>query len=254
MLRNVYLEYTAPDPAYGNKEQRFINQLLPRAQEIQKEHNILTSVTLAQAILESNWGESALAQKGNNLFGVKASAGAPIVNMTTKEFQDGKWIEIKANFRKYQSWNESLDDHAALFLNGTSWAKDKYRSVIEAKDYKAAAQAIMDAGYATDPTYASKLTSLIETYDLTSYDQVGAKWLTNKRVSYQARVKKDADGTVYGMPYGLPGATKNESLAYYARDTITVIRKATTSTGKWLQFTVGEKTAGWVKAELIQGN
>ncbi|MEN2666816.1 glycoside hydrolase family 73 protein [Listeria aquatica] len=168
----------------------FHQQTRPRAQQIQKEHNILTSVTLAQAILESNWGKSELAIKANNLFGVKGSAGVPLINMTTKEFQDGKWIEIKANFRKYTSFDESLDDHANLFLNGTSWAKDKYRAVIDARDYKTAAKAIMDAGYATDPTYASKLTTLIEDYDLTSYDEVGAKVIRNQLAGTKQRLKK----------------------------------------------------------------
>lgn len=104
-----------PDPAFHSKEQNFLNELSPRAQEIQAEHGILTSITLAQAILESNWGQSDLAQQGNNLFGVKGKAPQPMVNMTTKEFVDGKWIEIKANFRKYKDWNESLEAHAELF-------------------------------------------------------------------------------------------------------------------------------------------
>ncbi|MHC5252107.1 glucosaminidase domain-containing protein [Listeria kieliensis] len=252
MLRNAYLEFTAPSPAYDNEKQHFISKLVPHAQQIQKEHNILTSVTLAQAILESNWGKSELALKANNLFGVKGSAGAPLINMTTKEFQDGKWIEIKANFRKYASFDESLDDHANLFLNGTSWSKNKYRAVIDAADYKTAAKAIMDAGYATDPTYASKLMALIEDYDLTSYDQVGAKVIRNQLAGYKAKVKKDAEGIVYGMPYGLPGATKNEDLAFYARDTLNVLRVADTTNGKWVQFAVDGKTAGWVNADLIQ--
>ncbi|MCH2904825.1 N-acetylmuramoyl-L-alanine amidase, partial [Listeria monocytogenes] len=52
-----------PDPAFHSKEQNFLNELSPRAQEIQEKHCILTSNTLAQAILESDWGQSGLAQK-----------------------------------------------------------------------------------------------------------------------------------------------------------------------------------------------
>ncbi|MEN2666815.1 GW domain-containing glycosaminoglycan-binding protein [Listeria aquatica] len=54
------------------------------------------------------------------------------------------------------------------------------------------------------------------------------------------------------MPYGLPGATKNENLTFYARDTLNVLRVAETTNGKWVQFAVDGKTAGWVKADLIQ--
>ncbi|EAC6939586.1 N-acetylmuramoyl-L-alanine amidase, partial [Listeria monocytogenes] len=65
VVRQQYLIMTAPepDPAFHSKEQNFLNELSPRAQEIQEKHGILTSITLAQAILESDWGQSGLAQK-----------------------------------------------------------------------------------------------------------------------------------------------------------------------------------------------
>lgn len=57
-------------------------------------------------------------------------------------------------------------------MNGTQWDKEHYRSVLEASDYKQAAQALQDKGYATDPGYAQKLISLIEEYDLNQYDSL----------------------------------------------------------------------------------
>ncbi len=250
-IREAYLDLTAPEPAFNTKEEKFINQLSKHAQEIQKEHQILTSVTLAQAILESNWGESELASQANNLFGVKGRAGQPVVNMTTKEFSDGQWIEIQANFRKYANWNESLDDHANLFLNGTSWSKTKYHGVLSAKTYQAAAEEIMKAGYATDPDYASKLVSIVEKYDLHLYDNIQDQLLSNKKISQVADVSMKEHATVWTVPYGLVGAQKVEDIQYYSRDHLQLVQVAQTSSGKWYQFAVDDKVIGWIKADYV---
>lgn len=240
-----------PDPAFHSKEQNFLNELSPRAQEIQAEHGILTSITLAQAILESNWGQSDLAQQGNNLFGVKGKAPQPMVNMTTKEFVDGKWIEIKANFRKYKDWNESLEAHAELFLKGTSWNKDKYNGVIEADDYKKAAKELQTAGYATDPDYAEKLINIIEKYDLALYDRINDKIYYDAKSTGYGNVKKDVSGAIWTRPYGLSGAQKVEEINYYKREDLKLLREAKTDSGVWYQISVKNDPIGWVKQELI---
>lgn len=240
-----------PDPAFHSKEQNFLNKLSPRAQEIQAEHGILTSITLAQAILESDWGQSGLAQEGNNLFGVKGKAPQPMVTMTTKEFVDGKFIEIKANFRKYKDWNESLDAHAELFLKGTSWNKDKYNGVIAADDYKKAAQELQSAGYATDPDYAEKLISIIERYDLDLYDCISDKIQYDTKSTGYGKVKKDVSGAIWTKPYGLAGALKVEEINYYKRENLKILREAKTDSGVWYQISVENDPIGWVKQELI---
>nr|WP_289628185.1 glucosaminidase domain-containing protein [Listeria ilorinensis] len=250
-IREAYLIATAPAPAYKSKEEDFINQLSKHAQEIQQEEGILTSITLAQAILESNWGESDLAQEANNLFGVKASGDVPKVNMKTKEYVDGKWIEIQADFRKYDDWNASLDDHAQLFLRGTSWDKDKYKPVIEASGYEEAALALVTAGYATDPDYAYKLIDLIEQYDLAVYDKIDEKLLSTRKISAYGEVKEGADETVWSEPYGLVGAQKVEKISYFARDDLQLIGEAKTTDATWYQFAVDGKTIGWVKSDQI---
>ena len=147
----------------------FIQKLVPIAQNEQREHKILPSITLAQAALESNWGQSTLASKYHNLFGVK-SYGKNSVLLETKEYVNGQWITVKANFATYSSWESSVKAHTNLFVYGTSWNKDKYRAVLNAGNYKEAAKALQEAGYATDPTYAQKLISLIEQYHLDQYD------------------------------------------------------------------------------------
>lgn len=240
-----------PDPAFHSKEQNFLNELSPRAQEIQEKHGILTSITLAQAILESDWGQSGLAQKGNNLFGVKGKSPQPMVTMTTKEFVDGKWIEINANFRKYKDWNESLDSHAELFLKGTSWNKDKYNGVIAADDYKKAAQELQSAGYATDPDYAEKLINIIEKYDLALYDRIEDKIYYDTKSTGFGNVKKDVSGAIWTKPYGLSGALKVEEINYYKREDLKLLREAKTDSGVWYQIAVGTEPIGWVKQELI---
>ncbi|EDO0922085.1 glucosaminidase domain-containing protein [Listeria monocytogenes] len=253
VVRQQYLIMTAPepDPAFHSKEQNFLNELSPRAQEIQEKHGILTSITLAQAILESDWGQSGLAQKGNNLFGVKGKSPQPMVTMTTKEFVDGKWIEINANFRKYKDWNESLDSHAELFLNGTSWNKDKYYGVIAADDYKKAAQELQSAGYATDPDYAEKLINIIEKYDLALYDRIEDKIYYDTKSTGFGNVKKDVSGAIWTKPYGLSGALKVEEINYYKREDLKLLREAKTDSGTWYQIAVDTEPIGWVKQELI---
>ncbi|MBK3913002.1 glucosaminidase domain-containing protein [Listeria ivanovii] len=254
VVRQQYLIMTAPepDPAFHSKEQNFLNELSPHAQEIQEKHGILTSITLAQAILESDWGQSDLAQKGNNLFGVKGKSPQPLVTMSTKEFVDGEWIEVNANFRKYKDWNESLDAHAELFLSGTTWNKDKYNGVVAADDYKKAAQELQAAGYATDPDYAEKLTTIIENYDLQLYDRIDDKIYYDTKSTGYGNVKEDVSGAIWTRPYGLSGAQKVEEINYYKREDLKLLREAKTDSGTWYQIAVADEPIGWVKQELIE--
>ena len=134
---------------------------------------ILASLTIAQAILESGWGKSVLAVKASALFGIKAGADwkGRVFNSKTQECYDGvTFTEVDAAFRAYDSWDESIADHSA-FLTG----KPRYAAVVGETDYKTACVAIKAAGYATDPAYAEKLISIIETYDLTAFDAVSGK-------------------------------------------------------------------------------
>lgn len=137
------------------------------------EHGILPSVSAAQAILESGWGESLLAQYPNhNLFGIKASPdwkGKRVV-IPTQEYVDGKFITVAATFRKYDSWEESIKDHA-LFFSENDWRQSHYQNVIGEEDYKKACLALQAAGYATDPNYGAKLISLIESNHLNAWDE-----------------------------------------------------------------------------------
>lgn len=155
----------------AQSHQQFIERLVPHAQELQDGYGVLPNIILGQAILESNWGKSTLASKYNNLFGIKAYGDQKKVSLETKEFVNEEWITIQGDFKVYDSWEQSMDDHTQLFVQGVDWNPALYEKVITATNYQEAAQALQDAGYATDPGYAQKIIQVIETYQLNQYDR-----------------------------------------------------------------------------------
>ncbi|MBC1317114.1 glucosaminidase domain-containing protein [Listeria booriae] len=241
------VEVTHVDP-----QQEFINLLAGHAQQIQDQKGILTSITLAQAILESNWGESKLATEGRNLFGIKGEYQKDSVTMPTQEFENNEWITIDAAFRKYPTWFESLDDHAALFLKGTSWDKTKYQGVIKAKDYKTAANALQKAGYATDPGYAEKLIELIEQRNLQAYDQIYDPIRYVKQVDDVGTAKLAKDTRIWSSPPRTKNAKPIDDLAKYGAEKLKIAQEMQVGNGIWYQIKQDRKTLGWVKNNIIQ--
>lgn len=148
----------------------FVQRLLPKAKELQEGYGVLPSIIIGQAILESNWGKSELSSTYNNLFGIKAFGNHPKVNMDTQEFVNEQWITIKGDFRVYDSWEDSMFSHTMLFVNGVDWSPEKYAGVLAAQNYVEAAEALQEAGYATDPGYADKVKNVIEVNRLYEYD------------------------------------------------------------------------------------
>ena len=144
----------------------FVEKIGALASEDMKKTGILASLTIAQAILESAWGTSALAQAPNyNLFGIKGAYNGNYCEFNTSEYLNGKWVTVKAQFRKYPSWVESLADHSALFNT-----YDRYANLRGCTDYKLACRYVREDGYATDPSYTSKLINIIESNNLTRFD------------------------------------------------------------------------------------
>ncbi|MBC1373894.1 GW domain-containing glycosaminoglycan-binding protein [Listeria booriae] len=241
------VEITHVDP-----QQEFIDLLAGHAQQIQDQKGILTSITLAQAILESNWGESKLATEGRNLFGIKGEYQKDSVTMPTQEFENNEWITIDAAFRKYPTWFESLDDHAALFLKGTSWDKTKYQGVIKAKDYKTAANALQKAGYATDSGYAEKLIELIEQRNLQAYDQIYDPIRYVKQVDDVGTPKLAKDTRIWSSPPRTRNAKPIDDLAKYGAEKLKITQEMQVGNGIWYQIKQDKKTLGWVKNNIIQ--
>ncbi|UDI77309.1 amidase domain-containing protein [Staphylococcus taiwanensis] len=158
-----------------NKDTRnFIKSIAKDAHKIGQDKDIYASVMIAQAILESSSGNSALAQSPNyNLFGIKGSYKGQSVNFNTLEANsDNSMFNINAGFRKYPSTKESLEDYATLIKNGIEGNPTIYKPTwkSEAIDYRDATQNLSRT-YATDPNYATKLNSLIKHYHLTDFDK-----------------------------------------------------------------------------------
>lgn len=136
---------------------------------------VLPSLVAAQAILESGWGSSSLSNKANNLFGIKAGSDwkGEKYNSPTKEFSNGAFINVNADFRKYKNWDESVEDHANFFIEN-DFRKENYKNLIGQKDYKKAVEAILKPkakySYATDPEYKKKIVDIIEEYKLYEWD------------------------------------------------------------------------------------
>ena len=138
------------------------------AQASQKETGVPASVTLAQAILESGWGDNHMGD-ACNYFGIKAQSGQPSVTMRTREVEGGKSVHIDAPFRRFASVEECFAAHGHFLRDNSRYAK-----AFQAADGESFARAIAAAGYATDPNYADLLVEIIRENNLTQYD-TGAK-------------------------------------------------------------------------------
>ncbi|EHL5041596.1 GW domain-containing glycosaminoglycan-binding protein [Listeria monocytogenes] len=233
-------------------QQQFIQSIANDAQDLQKEEKILTSVTLAQAILESNWGKSGLSTSANNLFGIKGSYEGSSVSMGTQEFSSGKAYHTQADFRKYPDKKASLVDHAQLFVNGVSGNANLYSAVIGETNYKEAAYAIQEAGYATDPAYAEKLISTIENYNLDQYDQIYDTVTSTENQLAYAEIKNVSNETIWTKPYNTEGAEKTGSVKDYKNKSLRISQKAVTEKGTWYQLQDQGKTIGWVNSDAVE--
>lgn len=130
---------------------------------------IPASVTLAQALVESNRGKSGLTRKASNFFGIKGQGPAGSVVMRTREVVKGKTIFINAKFRKYRNPMESFIDHGQLFFR-----VKVYRNALKhLNDGKRFAAEIHKAGYATAPNYTKVLHQVIDRYGLLRFDEIG---------------------------------------------------------------------------------
>lgn len=156
-------------------QEQFIAAIAPGAMKGWEQEGILPSLSIAQAILESGWGTSQLAKDACNLFGIKASDDwrGRVMTVATKEWVSGRYITAQSAFRAYDSWADSVADHAHFFTS-TGWRKDRYAAVIGEGDYIKACRAIQAAGYATAPDYADKLIGIIEQYNLMRFDKQGS--------------------------------------------------------------------------------
>lgn len=143
------------------------------AENNKRKNQLFSSIVIAQALLESNWGQSILMMKAKAVFGIKASKNwkGKVYNAKTQECYDGKtYTNITACFRAYNSLEESVEDYFLLILNSSRYSKAK-----NCKTPRECIQAIKNGGYATDPNYVNNIMFLIEKNNLTKYDKKESK-------------------------------------------------------------------------------
>jgi flagellum-specific peptidoglycan hydrolase FlgJ len=150
---------------------QFIAASVPGAQQSQREHRVPASVTIAQAILESGWGKSALAHFDKNYFGMKCFTQGVYANgcrthSTAECTPAGACFSTNASFRTYASVVNSFRDHGALLATNPRYAR-AFNYITNANQFAAE---IHVAGYATDPQYTTKLVAIMARYNLYQYD------------------------------------------------------------------------------------
>jgi LysM repeat protein len=166
-LNLFQLQAQSKSQAYIN----YINNYYPLAIIQQEEHGIPASITLAQGLLESGAGQSELANKSNNHFGIKCHDWTG-----EKTYHDDD--ERGECFRKYEKVLDSYEDHSLFLKNRSRYA---FLFELSPTDYQSWAHGLKKAGYATDPSYAYKLISIIENYELHQFDLKKTKTVSKKQ-------------------------------------------------------------------------
>lgn len=175
------------------KSQNFIESVAQGAINGWTKYGVLPSVTVAQAILESGWGQSALSTQAHNLFGIKGSYNGQYVTMQTREVYNGQSYYIYDNFRKYANNSESVEDHGNFL-----YSNSRYANLLGDQSYASVARKLQADGYATDPSYTSSLIKLVEMYNLTQLDNIafsGKQPVINNKNDYNYSNSGNADSS-----------------------------------------------------------
>ncbi len=148
-----------------SSQQAFISAIAPGAMAAQSRYGVPAAVTIAQAIDESGWGQSALALRDHNLFGIKGTGPAGSDALPTREYENGQWVTVTAQFRVYHNVAESIADHSELLATGSS-----YQHAMANRHVPDAFATSLTGVYATDPQYGSSLITIMKLYNLYRYD------------------------------------------------------------------------------------
>jgi flagellum-specific peptidoglycan hydrolase FlgJ len=144
---------------------QFIEFVGKLAQSAMAATGVPASVTVAQAIVESGWGKHAIGS-AKNLFGIKGRGPLGSVRAQTREFVNGRYVTVEADFAKYESYEQSVTEHARFFLRNRRYA----RALAVRNDPDAFAREIAKAGYATAPNYADALIKVMRDNNLYRFD------------------------------------------------------------------------------------
>ena len=158
--------YSRPHATPGTRDQQaFISLVAPGAVAAQQRYGVPASVTIAQAIQESAWGQSSLADRYHNLFGIKGAGPAGSVTLPTREYENGSWVTIDAQFAVYHNDAQSIAGHAELLATS-----GYYTRAMADRAHPDAFAHDLTGVYATDPDYGANLIALMKLYNLYQYD------------------------------------------------------------------------------------
>jgi LysM repeat protein len=182
LLIIIGLIFTSYPVLAQNSVKSYINKYKDLAIKEMKRTGIPASITLAQGILESDAGNSRLATKANNHFGVKCHS-----SWKGKKIYHDDDAKNEC-FRKYKSVYDSFKDHSEFIKNG-----QRYQFLFDYKitDYKSWAKGLKKAGYATDRSYAQNLIRIIETYNLHHYDSKKYKKENKKQEKKKKKERRE---------------------------------------------------------------
>ena len=147
----------------------FVNSIAADVMNVCQNNHLYASVAMAQAVVESAYGASTLAQEAHNLFGIKADStwhGATYTK-NTQEVINGRVVTISAAFRKYDSFKDSIADYAKKLESRPQYANAFSN---HAHNYVESVKAIKAGGYATAPTYVSSIVNCINNYGFYKLD------------------------------------------------------------------------------------
>ncbi len=152
----------ATDHAAFKSPGDFIQTLMPEARKVAAELGVEPKLLLAQAALETGWGQALIrhadGRNSFNLFGIKADAGwqGPRVEVMSQEFISGRPYQVKSAFRAYSSYADSFKDYVQFLRGGRRYSE----ALKGAADGEAYMRGLQAAGYATDPHYADKVIAI----------------------------------------------------------------------------------------------
>ena len=179
------------------EQSKFIEMIGNAAVSYYRDYGILPSLTIAQAILESNWGKSGLSKDCYNFFGMKWSkgCGCDYKEYKTKEQKkDGSYITITAKFRKYNSVSEGIKGYYDFLQY------KRYQNLRGVTDYNKACDLIRQDGWATSLKYSESLKEKIRLYGLDAYDREVVRFKkTSKFFEVTASAIKIREGAGIGF-------------------------------------------------------
>lgn len=152
-------------PGADERKRLFLDALRPHAEAAEAATGVPARFILAQAALESGWGDKEIrggeGQSSFNLFGIKAGRGwsGASVETTTTEYRQGMPMKLTQSFRAYADYGAGFTDYANLL-------KSRYGDAVST-DAETFAQGLAKGGYATDPAYAGKLKAVIASVAMT---------------------------------------------------------------------------------------